>query len=573
MSTAPSRRPKGFWQIFENVKIGIDEFNVAHGAPGIMPKEKHLKEEGCSSLSMAIHKFGGFQKVASTLGYPTSRNPNGHFDDCGVLKAELLGWVGAFGTPGIMPTAEELKLSKPARNDIVIAISRHGGFKSVAASCYLQMSYEKREIGFYSEFSVLAREIYQVVDASDLSGAMPTPEHLRTGGHGALVKPIISHGGFWQVAKDSGLTPNRRSPGFWTHETIDAQIRDYLLTRVKGVMPTDFELREDGRHDLSVAISRHGGGMVATAKRLGLDSRAQKPDGYWEGENVIDDELLQFISEHGTPGTMPTQSALCQAGRNDLVLAISRRGGGWQPVSARLGLELTEMPKKHWTDFENVKAAILVYNGQRGRPAEMPIKTDLEFSGLFSLGRAIENFGGYPAVAAKLGLVAGHISLWPRSRDELIIAHELMLFEDIDLDDRDIKTTGKIYDVDIIMRSLKLVIEFDSCYYHEDQESHDTRKTKAIQDAGWNVIRIREKPLPLLRSTDIPARKGRYKDTCNSILSRLQTMKSTPIDGLDEYLAQPNLQNKRNCERYIDQVLSTKKGKPPKETIEILDGA
>jgi hypothetical protein len=91
MSTAPSRRPKGFWQIFENVKIGIDEFNVAHGAPGIMPKEKHLKEEGCSSLSMAIHKFGGFQKVASTLGYPTSRNPNGHFDDCGVLKAELLG--------------------------------------------------------------------------------------------------------------------------------------------------------------------------------------------------------------------------------------------------------------------------------------------------------------------------------------------------------------------------------------------------------------------------------------------------------------------------------------------------
>jgi hypothetical protein len=64
-----------------------------------------------------------------------------------------------------MPTAEELKLSKPARNDIVIAISRHGGFKSVAASCCLQMSYKKREIGFYSEFSVLAREIYQVVDA------------------------------------------------------------------------------------------------------------------------------------------------------------------------------------------------------------------------------------------------------------------------------------------------------------------------------------------------------------------------------------------------------------------------
>jgi hypothetical protein len=46
-------------------------------------------------------------------------------------------------------------------------------------------------------------------------------------------------------------------------------------------------------------------------------------------------------------------------------------------------------------------------------------------------------------------------------------------------------------------------------------------------------------------------------------------LKPTLIDGLDEYLAQPNLQNKRNCERDIDQVLSTKKGKPTEETTEI----
>ncbi len=38
--------------------------------------------------------------------------------------------------------------------------------------------------------------------------------------------------------------------------------------------------------------------MVATAKRLGIESHAQKPDRYWEGENVIEDALLDFISEH-----------------------------------------------------------------------------------------------------------------------------------------------------------------------------------------------------------------------------------------------------------------------------------
>ncbi len=202
------------------------------------------------------------------------RNPNGRFRDFEALKSTLVTWVGAFGTTGMMPTAAELKGSSPPRNDIVIAITKHGGPKSVAARCGLDMSYEKRADGYYGEFSVLAHEIYQAVDANDWAGVMPTPDQLKTSGHGALVRPIGVHGGFWEVAKALGLTPNRRSPGSWTHETIDREVRDFLrLAGTEGVMPTDFELREAGRFDLSVAIPRHGGGMVATAKRLGIESQ------------------------------------------------------------------------------------------------------------------------------------------------------------------------------------------------------------------------------------------------------------------------------------------------------------
>jgi len=418
--------------------------------------------------------------------------------------------------------------------------------------------------------TTLTHKIYQAVDANDWGGAMPTPDQLRTSGHGALVKPIGVHGGFWEVAKSLGLTPNRRSPGVWTHETIDTEVKDFLrLTRTEGVMPTDFELREAGRFDLSVAIPRHGGGMGATAKRLGIESHAQKPDRYWEGGNVIEDALLEFINEHGTPGMMPTQEALRKAGRNDLAIAISRFGGDWEKVSVRLDLELAVMPKGQWTDFENVKAEILAYNERRGRPGEMPMKIDLDFAGLFSLCKAIDKFGGYPAVVERLGLVAGRISLWPRSRDELIIAHELMLFEDIDLDDRKIESANRTHDADIVIRSLKLIIEYDSHYYHKEQEAHDRRKTEAIQNAGWNVIRIREKPLGLLQPTDIAARKGQYKETCDRILQRLQKMKTDPIDGLQEYLNQPNLQNKMAWERYSNQVLSTRKGKLSEGPIEV----
>jgi Protein of unknown function (DUF559) len=573
MSTAPTRRPSGHWKIFENVKLGIDEFNLAHGTPGVMPKEKHLKALGCGSLSMAIHGFGGFQIVGARLGYPTSRNPNGHFKDFEVLKSELLIWVEKSGSPGIIPTAEELKLSKPARNDLVTAIIKHSGFKSVAARCGLQMSYEKKADGFYKELSVLACEIYKFVDTNDLAGMMPTPDQLRTSGHGSLVKPIGAHGGFWEVAKALGLTPNRRSPGFWTHESIDAAVKGFLrLTQTEGMMPSDFELREAGRDDLSNAIPRHGGGMAATAERLGLDPRQQAP-GFWEGENVIDDALLRFIAEYGTPGMMPTQDDLRKAGRNDLAIAISRFGGGWHVISSRLELETAEeFPKGYWSDFENVKTEIRAYNERRGRPGEMPMKLDLDYSGQFSLCKAIDKFGGYPAVAAKLRLMAGRISLWPRSRDELIIAHELMLFVKIDLDDRKIESAKRTYDADMVIRSLTLVIEYDSHYHHEDKELPDTRKTEALQNAGWNVIRIREDPLPLLQPINIPARKGKYKETCDRVLLRLQTMTNMPIDGLDEYLAQPNLQNKENCERYIHRVLSTRQGNPPEEANDTPDG-
>ena len=68
------------------------------------------------------------------------------------------------------------------------------------------------------------------------------------------------------------------------------------------------------------------------------------------------------------------------------------------------------MPKDFWNHIENVKSSILALNERRGRPGEMPTKTDLDLAGEFSLGAAIEKLGGYPAVAAMFGLSAGTIS-------------------------------------------------------------------------------------------------------------------------------------------------------------------
>jgi hypothetical protein len=554
-------KPSGYWKDVENVKREIDAFNLERGSPGQMPKEDDLKSKGRGSLANAIHQHGGFKRFASEHGYLTRRKPNGYYERFEVLEAELLRWVDESGRPGLMPTAQQLKDACPPRHDLVRAISDHGGFSKVAERAGLPMSHEKKPDGYYDDPVNLAREMYAAVDANNLPGVMPTPTQLVAMGKTGLVAAICAHGGFWAVAESLGLTPNRRQGGYWTAETVDAEVAAYVeRAQVDGWMLTDYELREANRADLAVAISRYGGGMRAVAERLGLSSKAQKRDSYWADEDVIAQELLEFVRDHGVPGRMPTQASLVSSGRCDLAIAISRHGGGWTRVARRLGLELTQMPKDHWSDTANVKMAIVAFNERRGRTGEMPTKTDLDLAGEFSLGDAIEKLGGYPAVAAMFGLSSGEIALRPRSRDELVLAHELTSFAPIDLDDHKVVAGGKSRDVDIMIRPHRIIIEYDSYRWHKDNVDRDDAKTQALVEEGWRVIRVREEPLELIQPGDILVRKGQLKETCNRVLLRLVEMALVEPHAVHQYVAQRELWNIAACERHIAEILRSRRG-------------
>ena len=137
-------RPRGYWSDVENVKKEIDSFNAERGTPGVMPKEDELKARGRSSLAFAIQKCGGFPRFARDYGYLTFRKPNGYYADFEVLKAELLRWVTESGVAGVMPTAQQLKDNSPPRNDLVKAISQHGGPAGVAKKLGLRMTHDKQ---------------------------------------------------------------------------------------------------------------------------------------------------------------------------------------------------------------------------------------------------------------------------------------------------------------------------------------------------------------------------------------------------------------------------------------------
>lgn len=76
------------------------------------------------------------------------------------------------------------------------------------------------------------------------------------------------------------------------------------------------------------------------------------------------------------------------------------------------------------------------------------------------------------------------------------------------------KGEGKTYqrrcDVDIFILSKKLVIEYDGKYWHDRKMEVDRRKTKALLDSGYSVIRIRDKGLKPLKVNNSP--KGTYHE-------------------------------------------------------------
>ena len=115
---------------------------------------------------------------------------------------------------------------------------------------------------------------------------------------------------------------------------------------------------------------------------------------------------------------------------------------------------------------------------------------------------------------------------------------------------------GKLLDVDIVIDSLKMCIEFDGSRYHSDEgeTDKDAKKAKLLVENGWRVIRVREEPLEPLAPNDIQVpmqRPGMHKGMANKVLKRIEKVCDVEILGLNAYLKQKRPINKRMADEYI----------------------
>lgn len=99
--------------------------------------------------------------------------------------------------------------------------------------------------------------------------------------------------------------------------------------------------------------------------------------------------------------------------------------------------------------------------------------------------------------------------------------------------------------VDILIRSLKVVIEFDGSYSHKGkaQEERDRSKTKRLRDAGYRVVRIREEQLALLDlQHDISVEQIRVPDAkaiTSKVLQHMTDLGWIGSETTGAYLASP----------------------------------
>jgi len=147
----------------------------------------------------------------------------------------------------------------------------------------------------------------------------------------------------------------------------------------------------------------------------------------------------------------------------------------------------------------------------------------------------------WPAVTSSRtsrGLGCPDCTLTPRSAQELELAHELAALINFDLDAHKIRSAGRSHDVDIIIEDLKVVVEFDGNYWHRNKADKDLQKTHKLEDEGWNVIRVRERPLDSIHVNDVMVEaQAPAKTVADLVLNKIVEVTGTKIPRLDEYLA------------------------------------
>lgn len=144
---------------------------------------------------------------------------------------------------------------------------------------------------------------------------------------------------------------------------------------------------------------------------------------------------------------------------------------------------------------------------------------------------------------------------------------EIRLFTELKALFSDAKGREKIngFEVDVIIPSLGIGIEYDGSYFHENNQQRDKQKLSRLTEAGLIVFRMREHPLPLLEN-DLgvkPAKEAPTKVEMDSLISLIGERVPAAKQICQKYIENSGFL----AEKEYKRILSYLPGPPEEESL------
>jgi hypothetical protein len=150
------------------------------------------------------------------------------------------------------------------------------------------------------------------------------------------------------------------------------------------------------------------------------------------------------------------------------------------------------------------------------------------------------------------------------------------LFPNIPEDQQKLLLDGRLRNLDIVLPQFRTVIEYDGKYWHRDKQSADCEVTEALERHGYCVLRVREKPLPLLGIPNELAidpsmgTKATVDAVVKWVLENLR-LGMVPRRRAEAYLAQSLLLNGNGLRDYVRRVLVERAARKRRKSLSVAD--
>lgn len=324
MGLSPIRKAVNYWKDVENIESEArDVLDI-----GINLSEADLRENGYSSLSMAIHKYypGGMPAVKQKLGLEETRKANNYWTQEKILS-EAQDFV-----------IKKKNLSRQVlidaeRGDLYNAAieSYPGGINGLRTDLGLSPLRVNKPEGYWTDELIEQ----QAKDFLKDNGVLTTYA-IAQSGMSDLASAISSKysGGINGLRKklDLEVREEARPANYWKKlENIEKEAL-VALDAVNDLTTTN--LVNSGYSSLVyAAYEYYPGGIVALREKLGLKGIIKQPDGYWDKIENIEFEASNALSK----GIELKKTSLGKAGYSSLAAAITRRyPNRWEGINAKI---------------------------------------------------------------------------------------------------------------------------------------------------------------------------------------------------------------------------------------------